>query len=54
MIGIPQTRNARRFGRASPEHRDRTPIDCGWNIGRTLDDFQRSVRIINRLLRPRL
>jgi hypothetical protein len=38
------------FGRASPEHRDLTPIDCCRNIGRTLDDFQCSVQIINRLL----
>src|ERR1700716_4111097 len=50
MMGIPRRAMRAAFGRASPEHRDLTPIDCCRNIGRTPDDFQCSVQIINRLL----
>src|SRR5258708_31338218 len=54
MIGIPRRAMRAAFGRASPEHRDRTPIDGCRNIGRTRDDFQCSVQIINGLLLPGL
>jgi hypothetical protein len=54
ITGNSPAREARSSGRAPPVGPGSTPIDCHWNIGRTVLDFQCSAAMINGLLAEEL